>query len=97
MESIFEKIYGAGQEALDLMKKPFVKRSLQRKFAAAYDDALNKEVESEKRISDHRAKFEDFDINAILEYKARIEKCQKLRDQIKDEFKIMFGEEMKVD
>jgi hypothetical protein len=97
MENYFDRLYAAGKEVIDLAKKPFVKRALKRKFQSAYDDALNQEIEEEKKIEDLRSKFDDFDINSILELKRRIKRCREIKDDVAGEYLKMFGKEMKID
>ena len=100
-EGLFEKIYSAGKEALDAMKKPFVKSALKRKFHSAYDDAEVKKMDATTKVGTLREELiksgdkDNNKINEILQAKKSAETLQQMQDILKDEYKEIFAEDLK--
>jgi len=94
---LFDKLYAAGKEAFDKLKKPVIKNKIKRKLNAAFDDATLKIGEAELKIQNTRSDFENYNINTILEQKAIIAKAKELQVGIKEEFLELFGKEMSIE
>lgn len=91
---IFDKLYAAGKQVYDEVKKPLIKNKIKRKLSSAYDDASAKIGEAELKIQKVRESFEDYNINTILEQKQLIKQAKDLQEQILVEYKELFGKEM---
>jgi hypothetical protein len=96
-ETLFDKLYSAGKQVFDELKKPVVKNKIKRKLQAAFDDASLKIGESELKIQKTRENFDGYDVNTILEQKAIITQAKGLQDQIKAEYKELFGKDMTIE
>ncbi len=99
-QGFFDTMYGAGQAVLDAAKKPLVRNSLKRKFRSAYDDARTRCIDEENKITELRSRFDSFDLsstNGILERRRTIARCKELMEEIKAEYQVMFGSEMKIE
>jgi hypothetical protein len=100
-KSLFERIYGATKEVLDLAKKPLVKSNLKRKFRSAYDAAESQKIDSAAKLENLReelVKSGDKDnkgINDILAAKKLNSTLTAMQDDIKAEYDLIFGETMK--
>lgn len=94
----FDEFYSACKEKLEEAKKPFVKKGIMRQLHAAYDDASQKIIDSEKSVLDTiTTNFTNYDINKVIKAKYDIEKLQKQQAIIKDHYKELFDEDMKVE
>lgn len=94
----FDELYAACKEKLDDMKKPWVKKSIMRQLHAAHDDASQKIIDSEKSVLDTiTTNFTNYDINKVIKAKYDIEKLQKQQVIIKEHYKELFDEDMKVE
>lgn len=91
---LFDRLYAAGKVVFDEAKKPLVRGSIKRKLHAAMDDAQGKINEANLQISKTRESFDTYDINKVLEQKAIITKCLQLQEEIKGEYKELFGKDM---
>ncbi len=95
-KSLFEKLYGVTEEARKLLKKPLVKSKLSRRLHASYDDCEEKKIENTVEITKLEENLEEFDINSFLQKKNNILMLERQQDWIKEEYKKMFGKEMKI-
>ena len=93
-KSLFDKLYGATDETIKLMKKPLVEKRLKRKFQSAWDDAETKRLELEQGIEEARRKFESYDINVILEYNRRLKRVMEVKREVEEEYSAYFGEDL---
>ncbi len=91
---LFDKLYDAGTETLKKLSKPLKERSLKRKFQSCFDDATKKMEDAELAINDLQENLDTYDINKILEYKLVIKDCKELKNEIAEEYKTLFGEEI---
>jgi len=93
-EGLFEKLYGATTEAIKLLRKPLVKKALKRKLRASLDDASCKVIDATTKIEAERAKFDGMDVNLIVEQRLIIDRCEKVKEMIKAEYKELFAEDL---
>ncbi|HNW32695.1 MAG TPA: hypothetical protein PKL44_00390 [Candidatus Dojkabacteria bacterium] len=91
----FDKFFGAAKEVLEAAKKPQIRKAIQRKMSAAYDDAENKKIDQEAIIEKERLNFKDYNVNNVIEAQRMIERLTEMQAKIKKEYVFMFGEEMK--
>lgn len=89
--SVFDTLYDKSDEAIKALKKPLIKRKVTRAFMSAYDDAENKKVDADVKLQELRGKFDNFDVNEILELKLLIEESTNLQKLIADEYEVLFG------
>lgn len=94
---LFDKLYSAGKQVYDEVKKPVIKNKIKRKLQSAYDDASLKIGEAELKIQKTREDFDNYNINTVLEQKAIITQAKQLQDQIKSEYKELFVKEMTIE
>ena len=100
-KNLFEIIYGATKEVLDLAKKPIVKANLKRKFRGAFDAAASQKIDAAAKLQTLReelVKTGDKDnkgINDILVAKKLETTLTAMQDDIKAEYELIFGEVMK--
>jgi hypothetical protein len=92
---LFDKLYAASKETLDELKKPQIKKSLQRKLCSAFDDAENKIIDADKALEAARGDFQNYDINRVIEQQFLVEKLRRQQTIIKAEYKVLFDVEMK--
>lgn len=78
------------------MKKPSVKRSLKRKYESAADEAIEQRIEAEFKLNELRMKVDDLNLNKILELRETIESTTMTIDTLKEEYKLMFDEELSI-
>jgi hypothetical protein len=95
-EPLFDKLYGAKEELLKILKMPLARKQLKRKFETAYDDTVIKIEEAENKIHACHEKCHEMDINDLLRAKQAIEQATKLQEYLKDEYEILFAKPMKV-
>jgi len=93
-KSLFDELYDKADEIVKKLKKPLTKKGIKRKFSAAYDDAENNKIDAELKLQDLRSKFNDFDVNAILEQKLIIEENIALQEKLEQEYEELFGKKM---
>lgn len=93
-KSVFDTLYDKSDEAIKALKKPLIKRKVKRSFMSAYDDAENKKVDADVRLQELRGRFDDFDVNDILEQKLIVDENENLQKLIADEYKVLFGVEI---
>jgi hypothetical protein len=93
-EGLFEKLYGATTEAIKSLRKPLVKKALKRKLRAALDDASSKVIDATTKIDAERAIFDAMNVNVVVEQRLIIERCDKVKEMVKAEYKELFGEDM---
>lgn len=94
--TLFDKLYEGAKDLIKKTKKPIISNQLKRSFHAAYDDAERQKDEAELAIQNARADLEKFDLNKIIESRQRVIACKEIQEIIKEEFKLMFNEEMKI-
>ena len=74
--TIFDKFYDAGEEALKILSKPFVKKRIARKFEAALDNAEMRLLETEDKIRKHYELFttpDSFDVNVLVKLESELQ------------------------
>lgn len=96
-KGLFDKLYAASKEAVDALKKPLVRNQIKRKLEKAHDDATDKINEANIAIDKHREDFSNYDVNAVLKYKATITQCKNLQTEIKAEYEELFAKSMPVE
>lgn len=99
-KSLFDSLYDATEEVMRKMKKPLARRKMKRLWQGAFDAAENEKISRQEKLTELRKKFQDFtgdDVNAVIELKHEIKKLEAQQDIIRDEFKIMFGQDLKTD
>lgn len=97
IEGLFDRLYGAGKEALDAMKKPLEKRKLSRKFKAAYDDTITKIQEAEENLQKTYEKLGDMSITELVKASQAIKDAREVQEIVKEEYLKLFGKELKVE
>ena len=90
-KNLFDHLYDGAQEVLKGMQKPFVERSLKRKFEAAYDQTLLKVDEAHSKLNDLRQNIKEFPLDKILEQRQIIKDAESLQKDIEDEYLAVFG------
>lgn len=89
--NLFEKFYYDDKDSLRASKAPVVQRNLERKYGAAYDDALNQIEDTKAEIDTKRAELKGDNLNVILSLHSRIEQLEKAAKYIAFEYEAMFG------
>lgn len=95
--SIFDDLYGASKEAIEAAKKPFIRKAYKRLFDSAYGETMTRLFQAQERVDAERKKFDKCDMNIIVDQKLKIDRCKNICVLIKEEYKEVFGQEMKVD
>jgi len=93
---MFKALYGKGQDVIDTIQMPFVRAALKRNYHAAHDSATKQIADFEKSLAEERQKLGDLNINTILDLKDSINRAKEVQTSIVDEYKVMFGSDMKV-
>jgi hypothetical protein len=93
-EGLFEKLYGATTEAVKALRKPLVRKALKRKLRTALDDASSKVIDATTKIDAERSKFDGMDVNLIVEQRLIIDRCEKVKEMVKAEYKELFAEDL---
>jgi type I restriction-modification system DNA methylase subunit len=91
LKTLFDEIYDKADDFIKGLKKPLVKKQVKRRLCASHDDAENKKLDAQTKLQDLRGKFNDFDVNNVLEQKQIIEENKTLQKMIAEEYKELFG------
>lgn len=91
-KSLFEKLYAAGSETIDLARKPLAERQLKRMFQTAYDNAVTARLEAEIKIADAQEDLKNYNLQKVLQSKKEIENADYTMKAISDHYVEMFGE-----
>ena len=94
--NLFDRLYEGASEAIKMMKKPLIIRSLKRKFQSAHDDA-QKQIDAAE-LNKHKVyeNLAEVDINVLMEHCASIRAAKEVVEDLKAEYKALFGEELEV-
>jgi hypothetical protein len=97
-QSLFDKLWDLTEELKKLAQKPIVMRKLKRRLSSARDNAIEKRdaaIAKLEKCRENISNVESYDINTILACKAEIrEHIQSISD-IKEEYLLLFGKEMR--
>ena len=93
-KSLFDHLYDGAQEVLKGMQKPFVMRSLKRKFEAAYDQTLLRVDEAYAKLTKLREKIGDYPLQEVIEQREIIRQATNTQLAIETEFKELFGKDL---
>ena len=96
-KTLFDKIYGMTDEAMEIAMKPIVRTQMKGKLTSANNDATGKRIKAEASLEELRRDCKNYDINTILEQKQIISECTRLQEQIATEYKELFGKNMPKD
>lgn len=98
-QSLFDKLVGASKEAIKGFKKPFVKRSIQRQFSAAWDQACTEKIDLDEKLFDllKNADETKFDISQGISLEEQYLKVERTKEAIKSLYFKIFGEEFKAE
>lgn len=94
-QTLFERMYTATKESLDAAKKPFIERSLKRRFEAAWDDCENKKIDAQVAIQSLSESIKDYDLNGFLAKRQIVKDAVETQNAIVEHYKEMFGEDLK--
>ena len=90
-ETLFDKLYKGTKETFDALKKPFIQRDLQRKVAAAIDNAANQKLDAQLKLMKNQENIQNYDLNEYLKNVATIDAAQVTVDRLKEHYKELFG------
>ena len=90
-KSLFDRLYDETDKALQVLKKPLIKKQMKRKLATAFDSAENKIIDAETALQDLRGDFKNYDVNKVLEQNQIIDANKELQKTIAEEYLKMFG------
>lgn len=91
---LFKEGWGATKEIRDALKMPFVKAALKRKIMSAYENAQTQIIDLEKKSRELAFKFEEIDINAIVEAEQDIKILKEEQAITKELYLKMFDKEL---
>ena len=90
-KTLFDKLYGATEEALKFAKKGTVRARLKRKLNSSYDDAGEQILDLEAELGKVREDFNSYDVNDVTKIRLKQAKLKDLQAVIKGEFDELFG------
>lgn len=90
-ESLFDAMYAAKQEVIDIARKPLKRKELQRKFQNAYDNAAGAKLEAEVRLAEQREDLKVYSLQAVINLKQEIKTQEATMDAIAAEYLEVFG------
>ena len=94
--SLFDQLAQDVKATVATFKAATVKNRIQRKFESAHDDASDKIADAQTAILEEQSKMGEMNINTILGKRQEITTLEELQVLIKDEYKILFNEEIRV-
>lgn len=93
--SFFDKVWETGKEAIKNLQKPLVRRELRGRYEAAYL-SCDKEIDAcNNKLLESKSDLSKFDPKDIINYSETIERLQKAKKAIADDYLDMFGESIR--
>lgn len=86
-QTIFDKFFDATEAALKIIRKPFAKNIIKRKFSAAIDDAEMQKLDAEESIMELYKDFANpkkFDVQQLLAFEETIKRAGETIDVLKN-------------
>lgn len=101
----FDELIGLSDDEVKARQNAIAKRRLQRKIASAHDDAdsqaMNAQVALDRMYDEIRRSpvngVDKFDVNSMLAAKAKLAEFLAARDFLREEYKRLFGTELRVE
>jgi hypothetical protein len=93
-QSLFERLYEKGKEALKGIQKPLVKASMKRLLEGAYDDLSKKIHVKTIEVQNEMTKLDNLSPNVIVEAELTIRDHQAAQEILKEKYKELFDKEL---